>query len=83
MELIERQEESWEHVFHITNIRPLRITYEKFLSEPGAVARAVLGYVVPGSFSCHSIFVPQLHVQRDQVSQDWKRRFLDEVAIRG
>ena len=80
LDLLSRQEESWEHVFDITNTSPLRVTYEEFMSSPSAVVQAVLGYVVPGSVVRQSLRIPQLEIQRDAVSEDWRRRFLARVV---
>ncbi|MDA8349799.1 MAG: Stf0 family sulfotransferase [Pseudomonadota bacterium] len=80
LDLLSRQEESWEHVFDITKMSPLRVTYEDFMSAPDAVVQTVLGYVVPGSRARQSLWIPQIEIQRDAVSEDWRRRFFAHVV---
>lgn len=76
LEKIARQERSWEYVFEVTGASPLRVTYETFLSSPSSAVEAILGYVVPGSLMEGSLQIPQLDIQRDAVSDNWKQRFL-------
>lgn len=77
---ISRQEQSWEHVFKITGVNPLRVTYEGFLASPGSAVQAVLNFVVPGSVMGPSLQVPDIEIQRDAESDDWKQRFLIDAT---
>ncbi len=79
-DLIARQEQSWEHVFHLTNTSPLRVEYEEFMSAPSTVVQAILQYVVPGSLMRNRLQIPDIEIQRDAVSEKWKQRFLGDVV---
>lgn len=80
LDLISRQEQSWEHVFDITNTSPLRVEYEQFMSEPRSVVDAIVQYVVPGSVMSKRLHIPKIRIQRDAVSEDWRQRFLTRTA---
>lgn len=73
---IARQELAWQHVFDLTGTHPLRVTYEDYLNAPSTVVREVLDYVIPGSSVHRALQIPQVEVQRDAVSDNWKQRFL-------
>jgi LPS sulfotransferase NodH len=79
-DLLWRQEKSWEHVFDITNTRPFRVTYEEFMAAPDAVVQAILQYVVPGSLMRRRLQIPQIGIQRDALSEEWKQRFSARVV---
>jgi len=79
-DLLWRQEKSWEHVFDITNTCPLRVTYEEFMAAPDAVVQAILQYVVPGALMRQRLQIPQIEIQRDTLSEEWKQRFLARVV---
>lgn len=80
-DLLSRQEQSWEHVFDITNTSPLRIEYEDFLSAPNPVVQSILQYVVPGSLARTRLQIPQIQIQRDETSESWKQRLLVRAAV--
>ena len=80
MDALSRQELAWEHVFDVTHTRPLRVTYEEFVAAPSAVVKAILEYVFPGSHTRKPLSIPQLEIQRDTVSDNWKERFLARVV---
>ena len=80
LDKISRQEQSWEHVFGITDVSPLRVTYEGFLASPLSTVQAVLDFVVPGSANRPSLQIPDIEIQRDAESEDWKQRFLRDGA---
>ena len=80
MDALSRQELAWEHVFDVTHTRPLRVTYEEFVAAPSAVVKAILEYVVPGPHTREPLPIPQLEIQRDTVSDNWKQRFLARVV---
>ena len=82
LDTLSLQEQSWEHVFDITCAKPLRVTYEGFLASPRSTVQAVLEYVVPGSLTGQPLQIPQLEIQRDMASDDWKSRFLMETLSR-
>lgn len=76
MNALSRQEQAWEQVFDVTQTRPLRVTYEEFVAAPAAVVEAILEYVVPGARTAKAVSIPQLDIQRDTVSDNWRERFL-------
>lgn len=80
LDLISRQEQTWEHVFDITNTSPLRVEYEQFMSEPHSVVETIVQYVVPGSLMSKRLHIPKIGIQRDAVSQDWRQRFLTRAT---
>jgi LPS sulfotransferase NodH len=76
-DLISRQEQTWEHVFDITNTSPLRVEYEAFLSAPSTIVQSILQYVAPGSLMRQRLQIPQIEIQRDALSEEWRQRFLE------
>lgn len=82
LDTLSLQEQSWEHVFDITCANPLRVTYEGFLASPRSTVQAILEYVVPGSLRGQPLQIPQLEIQRDVASDDWKVKFLTETVCR-
>lgn len=76
MTSISRQEQSWEYVFDITNTSPLRATYEEFMETPDSVIQRIVKYAVPGSRTPRPVSIPNLEIQRDTVSDNWKERYL-------
>lgn len=76
IETLSLQEHAWEHVFDVTCTKPLRVTYERFLQSPHSTVQAIREYVAPGSIARQPLNIPQLEIQRNTDSDDWKRRFL-------
>ena len=70
----------WEAYFARNGIAPLRLYYEDIVASPSAGVTAVaglLGIDAPvGALRAKSI------VQRDELSEQWRRRFLDDAADR-
>ena len=75
---IEAQKTAWEHVFALTGIEPIRITYEDMLASPSAVVGRVLNAMgIEPDMRC-AVSVPMIERQTDGISKAWRERFMQD-----
>lgn len=78
---IEQQAEFWRSLFASRAITPIAVEYESFVASPASTAMRLsreLG--VSSDPASPPLRLPQLEVQRDHVSAEWKRRYIDDRA---
>lgn len=76
-ELVEN-EQQWDTYFRERNIVPLRISYEELENSYQAAMRRVLKYLDLEE-AMDRIVAPPMGKQRDSMTEDWYRRFIDDI----
>jgi LPS sulfotransferase NodH len=74
-------QESWEKFFHLFNIEPLRITYEKIIADPREAAARVARHCdlqLGGQELVEQFDDPPLLPQTTLLNSEWERRFRNE-----
>jgi LPS sulfotransferase NodH len=74
-----RQNASWDCFFHAFGIRPLVVTYESLAADPPRVVREVASFVGIDLAANEPIPGPRTERQRDDDSETWRARFVDEM----
>lgn len=77
---VARQEDAWEQVFRMTHEDPLRMTYEEFLADKASAMARIMRYVFGAPQDSKELPIPQIGIQRDQESIEWRRRFAEANA---
>jgi LPS sulfotransferase NodH len=76
---IGRQNASWDYLFHAFGIRPLVVEYESLAADPPACVRRVAGFIGVDLPADTPIPGPRTSRQRDEESESWRDRFIDEM----
>ena len=74
------QKSFWESVFQMTDVTPLRITYEELLARDSEVMERVLVHMGITPDTGAAIHVPGIVRQADHVSEEWRQRFLEDAS---
>lgn len=77
---IEEQKSSWERMFAIAGVRPIRIHYEDLLGDSNSVINALLFEMGIYPESGDELAIPVIERQTDGVSQEWRDRFTADSA---
>jgi LPS sulfotransferase NodH len=72
----------WDGYFRDRNIVPLRLSYEELENNFRATIRQVLDYLDLEE-AVARIVAPPMGKQRDSVTEDWYRRFIDDIEPSG
>lgn len=73
-------EASWEEAFRRKKCIPIRLYYEDLVEDSSAVVRGTLNRLgLNGSADIPSKAIGQIDVQRDSLSEEWRRRYLDDT----
>jgi LPS sulfotransferase NodH len=81
--LVLHQRHRWEQFFCLTGIAPLRLTYESLIDNPRTRVRCVLDFIgVPAELGEQHMAADQKSVQRSEINEIWRQRFLSGVTIR-
>lgn len=80
---IATQTEDWERIFRRTRVKPLRIFHEDVIADFSSVAaRISAGFGIPLAPGC-ALEVPGLEKQSDDLSAEWKARYLEDLEREG
>lgn len=74
------QEDFWLRVFELTEITPIHITYEDLLADNVGTVNSVLVEMGITPDSSSRIDVPLIVRQSDELSDEWRARFLNEAS---
>lgn len=80
LSLIESQKMAWEKVFALTKVTPIRILYEDLLDSRLDVVSQVAQRMGLKKDWGKGIAVPMISRQSDEVSDEWRRRFISETG---
>lgn len=72
-------ERQWDDYFRERNIDPLVVSYEEMESNYQATMRRVLKYLDLEE-AVDRIAAPPMGKQRDSITEDWYRRFIDDIG---
>lgn len=75
---IEKQKESWESVFRLTEVKPHRISYESLMTSGDEVIAGVLNSMGIASDASSGLEVPMIMRQTDGISRVWRERFQED-----
>ena len=78
---IKRQHVFWENVFSLTNANVYRTTYERFLQDPESIIEDITRTAGVEVSESSRLDIPVLGVQRDELTEEWRERFLNEVNV--
>lgn len=70
----------WERYFARNGIEPLRVCYEDLSADPIAVIQAIAALVGEHVEAREIVVERELKIQRSEISEDWRRRFLADAA---
>lgn len=70
----------WRLYFAVNGIEPLWLVYEELIADPTAAARAVARHIGVDQVPEVKLDSRLLGIQRDSVSDDWRKRFLEEYG---
>ncbi len=76
VELLKRQLDFWEDVFHKSNIHPIRVCYEDLVSAPDAAVSSVLTQMGLTRDTSLAIDIPGIKRQADESSSHWRIKYL-------
>ena len=76
------QQNFWEDLFKLTNAQVLRINYEELLEFPAETVATVAEFVGTKISFDSQLQIPNTKVQRDQVTSDWRKRYLNDTLNR-
>ncbi len=80
---ITRQNASWECFFHAYGVRPLVVEYKSLAADPPQFVRKVASFVGVDLPTDEPIPGPRTSRQRDEESEAWRERFVDETRRDG
>ena len=72
--MIERQEESWQAMYHDLRVEPLVIWYEDVLLDPGGAVGAVAAYVGATLDPTAAVAIPAIERQSQSGARAWAER---------
>lgn len=70
----------WRRYFARNGIQPLWLTYEQLMEDPAAIVRAVARHIGLNEDLTVDLSSVSLNIQRDEVSEGWRSRFIGEMA---
>jgi LPS sulfotransferase NodH len=73
-------EARWRRYFARNGLEPLWLTYEGLVADPAAAVAAVAAYVGCGEAAVPDLAAVTVAVQRDEASDEWRRRFVAECG---
>jgi len=78
---VKRQHVFWENIFSVTEANVYRTTYEDFLEQPEVIIEDIVNMIGVEQDKASRLDIPMIGIQRDEVTDDWRQRFLDEVDV--
>jgi LPS sulfotransferase NodH len=78
---IESQQASWERLFKVKKVEPLRLFHEDFIEDPDKVLRQVSDHLGVQLDPAAAIDIPMIEKQADEISRDWKERLATDRSV--
>lgn len=76
---IENQKSTWEKIFALTGVTPLRIFYEDLMKRESHIIDEVINFMGIRPDPSAAINVPVITRQADTISQEWHERYLEDL----
>jgi LPS sulfotransferase NodH len=73
---IETLTSQWERIFELTGTQPLRVSYEEFLKSPAETMERVVDFIGEPRKYIGKLDIPNIEIQRDAISEDWRQKYL-------
>lgn len=78
---IAQQEDSWEKIFQLKEVDPIRVYYEDFLARPDETMAVVAGAMGVTLDPDARIQAPEIERQADEMSADWIQLYQHERSV--
>ena len=78
MESITIQQKSWESIFTLLGVTPMRVNYEQFLQSEEKIIQDVFDFIGEKYVQTSRMSIPLIKAQADELSSEWRDRFLLE-----